>query len=87
MTSKADLKSKLEFTFDLYDIDKSGSLDFNEVNEIMKCMLDLLGARGQINTNDFAKDCFNQLDSDKNGKINKGIIDFIINLVVKILFL
>ncbi len=45
LTSRGDLKKKLEYAFALYDIDKNGYLDFNELEYVLKGMLDLLGIR------------------------------------------
>ena len=42
MTSKGDIKKKIEFTFDLYDQDESGDLDAIELRAGLSAMLRLV---------------------------------------------
>ncbi len=39
ITSKGDLKQKLEYAFELYDADNNGILTANEINEVVIGML------------------------------------------------
>ncbi len=39
ITSKGDLKQKLEYAFELYDADNNGVLTSNEINEVVVGML------------------------------------------------
>ncbi len=73
MTSKGDLNRKLEYAFDLYDADRNGYLDKNEVREVVTGMLDLLGAdkKGQ-NSTQLAEECIRQLDTSKDGRVTKA---------------
>jgi Ca2+-binding EF-hand superfamily protein len=73
LTSKGDLNRKLEYAFDLYDADRNGYLDKNEVREVVTGMLDLLGAdkKGQ-NSAQLAEECIRQLDASKDGKVTKA---------------
>lgn len=43
ITSRGDLKTKLEYAFILYDGDGSGYLDYNELKNVLSGMLDLIG--------------------------------------------
>jgi len=73
LTSKGDLNRKLEYAFDLYDADRNGYLDKNEVREVVIGMLDLLGAdkKGQ-NSAHLADECIRQLDASRDGKVTKA---------------
>jgi Ca2+-binding EF-hand superfamily protein len=73
LTSKGDLNRKLEYAFDLYDADRNGYLDKNEVREVVTGMLDLLGAdkKGQ-NSTQLAEECIRQLDTSKDGRVTKA---------------
>ena len=42
MTSKGDVRKKLEFAFDIYDFDNNGDLSYNELNNGLQAMLKLL---------------------------------------------
>ena len=44
LTSRGDLKKKLEYAFMLYDLDGSGYLNNNELKTVLGGMLDLLGS-------------------------------------------
>jgi Ca2+-binding EF-hand superfamily protein len=45
LTSRGDLHKKLDYAFDLYDTDRSGTLNSLEVREVLIGMLDLLGMK------------------------------------------
>lgn len=44
LTSRGDLKKKLEYAFELYDADNNGYLDPNEIKTVLTGMFDLLGS-------------------------------------------
>jgi hypothetical protein len=74
LTSRGDLKKKLEYAFALYDADNSGYLDRNEVREVITGMLDLLGAdKRSHNPQQLAEECIKELDSSNDGKISKQV--------------
>ena len=73
LTSRGDLKKKLEYAFALYDADGNGYLDSNEINDVITGMLDLLGAdKKHNNPKQLADECIKQLDSSKDGQVSKG---------------
>ena len=43
MTSRGDLRKKLEYAFQLYDTDNNGTLNNAEVSAVVGGMLDMLG--------------------------------------------
>lgn len=74
MTSRGDLRKKLEFAFTLYDTDNNGYLDKNEIRDVITGMLELLGADKKTNDpNQVAEECLKHLDSSHDGKLTKGI--------------
>ena len=67
------MRKKLEYAFNLYDADKSGYLDKNEVFEVIASMLDLLGSENtKSETDAIAENCFQTLDISQDGKISRG---------------
>lgn len=66
------MKQKLEFAFNIYDDDRNGYLDRNELKQVIYGMLDLLGASRGSNDVDFlAEQCIRELDVSNNGKVSK----------------
>lgn len=49
LTSRGNAKKKLEYAFDMYDIDNNGSLSSKEVRSVIVGMLDLLVKIFQLN--------------------------------------
>ena len=43
LTTRGDMRKKLEYAFDIYDIDRNGFLDKKEVSQLLVAMIDLLG--------------------------------------------
>ena len=75
LTSKGDLKKKLEYAFELYDSDGNGYLDHKEIRDVITGMLDLLGAdKKSNNAFQLAEECIKQLDASNDGRVSKGII-------------
>ena len=67
------MKSKLEYAFQLYDTDGNGYLDKNEIRQVIKGMMDLIGANKTMNSPDqVANECFRLLDESNDGKVSKG---------------
>jgi len=72
MTSRGDQRQKLEYTFALYDTDDNGYLDNNEIVQVLKGMLDMLGAdKKNTDSRALAAECLKDLDKSHDGKINK----------------
>jgi Ca2+-binding EF-hand superfamily protein len=70
---RGDIKKKLEYAFEIYDSDGNGYLDNNEIREVIKGMLDLLGAdKKSNNASQLAEECIKQLDASNDGKVSKG---------------
>ena len=77
LTSRGDLKKKLEYAFALYDADGNGYLDNDEIREVITGMLDLLGAdKKHNNPKELAEQCMKELDSSQDGQVSKGILPF-----------
>ena len=72
MTSRGEPEDKLDYAFDLYDINDSQTLDREELRSVLDGMLDLLGAdkRGH-SSSDLANECMRQLDTSGDGTITK----------------
>ncbi len=74
----------MEYAFQLYDIDGNGYLDKNEIRQVIKSMMDFIGANNDVNRPDqVANECFRLLDESNNGKVSKGkekkyILNFLI---------
>jgi Ca2+-binding EF-hand superfamily protein len=71
LTSKGDLKKRLDFAFKLYDLDDNGYLDGQEVTDVISGMLDLLGAdKSDLKT--IVEDCICELDKNGDNRVSKG---------------
>ena len=67
------MDKKLEYAFALYDDDKNGYLDKNEIREVIKGMINLFGSNvNKAKTSELTEECFNILDENKDGKVSKG---------------
>lgn len=72
LTSRGDLRKKLEYGFALYDSDNNGYLDREELREVIVGMLDLLGADKKANNSaQLAAECIKELDVSNDGKVSK----------------
>jgi neuronal calcium sensor 1 len=70
LTSRGDLKSKLEFVFRMYDKDSNLKLDEYELEEVLNGMLYLLNSK-ETNSKALAKQIIKELDLSKDGTISK----------------
>ncbi|RNA31687.1 Neuronal calcium sensor 2 [Brachionus plicatilis] len=72
LTTRGDLKQKLEYSFNVYDSDKNGYLDRDELKQVIFGMLNLLGADEKSNDANFlAQQCIRELDVSNDGKVSK----------------
>ena len=73
MATKGNIREKLEFTFDLYDVDKSGSLDEAELRQVIQAVLLLSDANVNREAGDaLAQQAFKAIDVNGDGTITKG---------------
>ena len=62
----------------MYDEDKNGYLDRDEIREVIRGMINLFGSDvNRAKTTELAEECFNLLDVRKDGKVTKGTSLFI----------
>ena len=76
LTSKGDIKHRLEYAFDVYDLDKNGFITADEIKAVIPGILKLLRAEKEYHSNisELASLCIAQLDIAKDGKISRGKI-------------
>ncbi len=61
LTSRCDVRKKLEYVFDMYDVDNENVLEVPEVNEIISGILQLYHPFEAQNIDGIAEDCFKKL--------------------------
>ena len=61
LSSRGDLRKKLEYVFDMFDTDKENVLEVPEAKEIIWGILELFHPHKAQNTDEIAKDCFKRL--------------------------
>jgi len=72
LTSRGEVKDKLEFAFEAYDANNSKTLDSEELNAVISGMLDLLGAdKNEFKIKELVDACMADLNVSKNGVITK----------------
>lgn len=72
MTSSGDQRDKLEYAFDAYDADHSGTLDKKELALGIFGMLELLDAdKKGVKAEELAHECMKQLDASQDGVLTK----------------
>ena len=71
VVGKGSADEKLAFTFDLYDDDKSGYLDRQEAEQVLKQMQRVAATLGRT-ADDFIVGLLEKLDQDKDGKITRA---------------
>jgi Ca2+-binding EF-hand superfamily protein len=65
------LVTKLEYAFALYDDDKNGYLDRNEIREVIKGMINLFGSNvNTAQTSELTEECINISRKKMNGILN-----------------
>lgn len=73
LLTKGDLKKKLEFCFEIYDIDNNGYITKDELAKVLDGMYDLYGI--DINADNspdkLANEIFVRSDKSKDGKLSK----------------
>ena len=70
VTSRGTVKEKLEWTFNIYDIDGSGSITMEEIMQIIKCMQDVSSTiEGDGIHNDEIADIFKSMDINSDGHL------------------
>lgn len=61
LTSRGDLRKKLEYAFEMYDVNNESVLEVPEVKEIIFGMLEFYHPQETQNIDEIAKECFRQL--------------------------
>ena len=61
----------MEYAFGLYDSDNNGSLTRTEMEEVLVCMLDLMGADKKVDVKALANEIINILDTNRDGQVSK----------------
>jgi Ca2+-binding EF-hand superfamily protein len=69
LTTSGELRTKIQLTFELYDTDKDGYLDKEEVNTIVKALMTMLGNEDD-SQEAMAEIQFLLLDRNNDGKIS-----------------
>jgi Ca2+-binding EF-hand superfamily protein len=73
LTTRGNLRDKLNYTFDMYDVDSSGYVEVGEIRRVLDAMLSLLEADSQSGTSEsIAQECLKILDTHKDGRITRG---------------
>lgn len=76
LTSRGDVKDKLDYAFNLYDQDRNGFLTSSEIRTVLGGMFDLLGASSKnYSVKELTEQCLQELDTSKDGKVSKGTRD------------
>lgn len=73
VTSQGDIKDKLKMAFNMYDIDKNGSIDKKEMIKIIEAIYDLLGEenrKGENSPPNRVNKIMEKLDKDRDGKLS-----------------
>ena len=70
ITTRGSVREKLEWAFNIYDIDGSGSITIDEINSIVRCMQKVTNSRegGKINIDDVAH-MFETMDINSDGQL------------------
>lgn len=73
MTSQGNIREKLEFAFDLFDVDKSGSLEEKELKSVIEAMFELTDSNvNKEASDDITEQCFKIMDVNGDGAVSKG---------------
>ncbi|CAF1471184.1 unnamed protein product [Adineta ricciae] len=73
ISSRGDLRSRLNYAFECYDIDSNGYLTEDEIEPVIRAMYTLLGIKHveDYPPEKFAKDLMQKLDVSHNGRVTK----------------
>lgn len=74
MTAQGDARKKLILAFNMYDVDKNGSVDKKEMRKIIEAIYDLLGEelrKGDNSPAERVKTIMNKLDKDNSGNLSQ----------------
>lgn len=74
LTTNGSKTQKLTETFDMYDEDNSGSVDIDELNNVLTAMFDLLDAplEDRYNVEETAARALEKLDTNGDGEITQA---------------
>ena len=74
LTSHGDMRRKLEYAYELYDSQRTGSLQKDDVLNVLNFVCDLLGARTRQGKNqqDLIDAAVREIQFDSDGKVTKG---------------
>ncbi len=73
VTSQGDIREKLQMAFNMYDINKNGSIDRKEMEKIIDAIYDLLGEenrRGENSSSERVKKIMSKLDKNNDGQLS-----------------
>lgn len=74
LTSRGDMRKKLEYAFNLYDVDKTGYLEKDEVRQVVTGMFDLLGVdKKHDNPPELIEKTVREIGTSPEGKVTRGI--------------
>lgn len=80
LTSRADMNKKIEYAFDLYDFNRFGYLEADELRSVITGMLDVLGAdKRHENPPMLVEQTIAKIPTTESGRITKA--DFIAGLM------
>ena len=73
LTSHDEMRRKLDYSFELNDADKSGSLTKDEVKSVLNCICDLLGAESKNkNTLELIEMAIRDVQFNADERVTKG---------------
>jgi len=72
LLNKGTLEEKIEYTFNLYDIDRNGYLDIDEIYRAIVKVFSLTQRNKKPDCRAYAEQFLHQLDTTKNGVVSKS---------------
>ena len=78
MTGRKDAVGKIKLAFQIYDVDKNGTVEKKELEKLLNAIYKLTGNQSSESIKDRAKRVFNLLDDDQSGRVTE--FEFISNL-------
>lgn len=70
LTSRGDNRKRLEYAFKLYDRDKNGYLDRDEIREVIECMGELIGVEARDELDKLVNECIGELSDSMRGRVS-----------------